>query len=281
MIFKARIEKNRDMKFIGKIITILFLLVVGVSMAQTEIAIEDYENNLDDAHIGKRVFVELKTKEKLKAGDYVWKFSEGNQPLAIWFTVLLNGEIDGEIIIRKSHTKEGGLLGIIVVKNGVVEHIKEYDQELSFLSVENYKKQDTLITKNYNKNKVLTYESKKINHKKIYEYRCSSYIGRDEIIDCTKEDFLLGVKETYNKTKLIKRLRTKKIPTDIKSVEDDYSDAKGVKRTTIFENGNIKTVYPEGNYKLEKPIKGGAVIEEYDKRGKLLKSDEVYDITEF
>ncbi len=261
-----------------KIISTTFLLVTLLTFGQTIISKKNYEINFDDVNIGEKVYVKHKEGQMLSEGSYMYKMKDGRQPLSFWFSVLQKGEINGSIKARIGIEKEGELLAEIDVKNGVVLSIKEYHQKKGYLEEETYIKGDTIITKSYKETKIVYYKLKKIKGKEIYKYSCRNYYESSKIDDCSKIDFIKGTEEKFFEGKLISLIKTKNLPGNIKEVVENFDSKNKTKKRITYKNGVIKTFYTNGNYKIEKPIKGGAYEELYNSKGKLIDSGKVYDI---
>lgn len=157
------------------IIAVLFFITKTVT-AQIEITEGDHDNFALNREVNEKVYYRTKdTNENLKKGDYFIRFKEGNQPLSFWFSIIENGEIDGEINVRMGHTIDDELLWVVHVKNGIVQRSVKYNQNnTSILSKDNYRKGDTIITKYYTKKGVLDSEIKKVGGKEVYKYQCES-----------------------------------------------------------------------------------------------------------
>ena len=145
-------------------------------IAQIEITEGDHDNFAFNREVNEKVYYRTKdTNENLKKGDYFIRFKEGNQPLSFWFSIIENGEIEGEINIRMGHAISDELLAVVNVKNGIVQRSRKYSQyNTEILSKDNYRKGDTIITKYYTRKGVLDSETKKVGDIEVYNYQCKS-----------------------------------------------------------------------------------------------------------
>jgi len=263
-----------------KVLIIFILLLNTIIYSQTELNEADYSINVY-AKIGKKVYARELNNQKLPKGNYTIKIIDGRHKISFWFFILDTGEIDGDIELNIGYKKDGVLLEKYQVKNGIVERIQKFDQKREYLEYESFFKGDTLVTRRYKINDLLYYEDKKVNGKETYEYSCSDYVNLDTIEDCTKIDFIKGVEEKYLDGKLIKRIRTKGLSKNIKKIIENYDSKNEITKIIKNTNGVSKTFFRNGNYNIEKPIKGGVYMEEYNKKGVLIESGKIFDMDGF
>ncbi len=262
-----------------KITTLICLLSVLLTFGQTLLSKKDYETNIyNRGNTGEKVHAKNKNGKKLHPGSYMYEIKEGTQPLSFWFSIVSTGEIDGTVKVIIGVQKEGQLLAEIKVKEGLVLGVKEFHQRKKYLEKETYTRGDTIITKSYKETKTVYYELKTIKGENIYEYSCSDYYENPEMGDCSKIDFIKGIEEKYLKGKLITVIKTKNLPGSIKEVIKNFDFRNKIKKRITYTNGVVKTFYRNGNYKIEKPIRGGVYEELYNSKEKLIDSGKVYDI---
>ncbi len=259
-------------------IILIFLFFNVVSYGQELLHLNDYNNNLDDAKPGEKVYIKRKTGEKMKDGDYTFQLSEGGQFLTFWFSIE-NKEIHGNVNAVIGLKKEGNLLAKLTVNQGIVMGLKKYHEKENSLEKEILKKGDTIITKRYHRDAKLYFERVMLGAERLYEYSCTVYYDEPLRIDkCSKIDVVKGIEEHYYKEKLIKRIKTKNIPNTIEIIEENFDLKSNTKKVIIYKEGKIKTIYKDGGYKIKKPIEGGVYEEIYDSKGKLIDSGKVYNI---
>jgi|GEM_PF-3766821 len=259
------------MKHIKKHLILLFLISQSL-FSQTKIDYADFSSNVgidDHDKVGKEIYFIKKDSSKFNPGKYLVEVTQDNTEMTMFFEINEQGSPFG-IIEGKYHKYKYKY----TLKGSIVEKFDLYDTNSNQLVVEEFAKNDSIVSNFYLKNNQKITEKIKYKGKIIYENNCRYDNNGLKLYMCSIIDETKGEEIGYNAERITYKKAWKNLPKGIsKIVEIYHEDGISIKETT-YVNGDVtkKTTNPNGTYEIETVSEKGRSRKEYSKNGKLIKT---------